>query len=197
MPDKFFIGLVAPKGAGKGTFIRILRDLLTNHSVERVSSGELLGEIVELVGKPKTRENLQKIPVALEAAFGKGIVSDMVGKKLRESAADIAIFDGVRWDSDVAMLKNLGSEENTQAAIVYITADAPVRHERSRKRNEKAGESSATLKEFLEQEKAQTEIAIKHIGKQYSDFHITNNGTEDEMLQQISEFVRDILDIQI
>ena len=197
MYDKFFIGLVAPKGAGKGTFIGMLEELLIDHTIERVSSGELLGELLDLMGIEKTRENLQKLPAALVDPFGEGIVSNMVAKKLERSIADIAIFDGVRWDSDILALRTLGEGESAHASIVYVTASVELRYARSLERSEKVRENSTTWEEFLEQERASTEIFIKDIGEHSADFLITNDGTEDDMRLQVAEFTKNILGIQI
>lgn len=197
MSSKFFIGLVAPKGAGKGTFIRMLKELLTDYTVERVSSGDLLGQILDFMGEEKTRENLQKLPAALVEVLGEGIVSRLVAKNLGKSTADIAIFDGVRWDTDVLALRELGEGEHAHASIVYITAGTKLRYERSRKRGEKPEESSATWERFLEQEKALTEVSIKDIGERSADFQITNDGTEDEMRQQVGVFIQTVLGIQV
>ena len=186
---KIVIGLTGQKGAGKGAFIKILDELLPRYSVERVSSGALLGELLKLAGKPLTRDNLQKIPVALEDAFGKGIVSNMVRREILKSNADIVIFDGVRWPSDVQMLRKLN------AIIVYITANPDVRYERTRVRGEKTGENTASFNEFVAQESAPTETGINSIGEQDSDFYIRNDGTVDDLRRQVRTFINHILGI--
>ena len=186
---KIVIGLAGQKGAGKGAFTKILDELLPRYSVERISSGALLGEIVNLAGKPLTRDNLQKLTVALENAFGKGIVSGMVRREILKSNSDIVVFDGVRWPSDVQMLRKLN------ASTVYITASPEVRYERTKTRGEKTGENTASFNEFLAQESAPTETAISSIGERDSDFRTQNDGTVDELREQVRTFVNEVLGI--
>lgn len=197
---KIIIALIGEKGAGKGTFIKILDDFLPHYTIERISSGEILGQFVELAGRSRTRDDLQRIPVALEKTFGTGIVSEMVGGAIKASKADIVVFDGVRWESDMEMLEslrlaNLGNLNI--ASIVYITADTKTRYERCKLRKEKVGKDALTFEEFLEQESAPTETAIGRIGKELSDFLIQNNGSIEELRASVQKFIPSRLYIKV
>lgn len=189
MAEKMVIGVTGENGAGKGTFIKILDELLPDYTVERISSGDLLGDILDLFDIPRTRENLQKLPVALEGEYGKGIVSEGVGNRILSSRADIVVFDGIRWDSDVQLVNH--------SPLVYVTADTKLRHERVVDRAEKAGESAVSFEEFKEQGKALTEVNIKRIGEEFADIRIDNNGTEFDLSAQVREFIKKQLGIKI
>lgn len=192
MAEKIIIGLTGEKGAGKSTFIELLGKLLPGYSVERVSSGLLLGKIILLMGKPITRANLQKIPVALEKAFGKGVVSEMVKREIQKTKADIVVFDGVRWETDVRMLRKMNA-----MSIVYITADVDTRYQRTKERREKVDEDMATFEEFLREEREPTETAIKEIGEQQASFRIQNNGTTDQLRLLVIDFIKNQLVIPV
>jgi dephospho-CoA kinase len=72
--------------------------------------------------------------------------------------------------------------------LVYITANPETRWERVTKRGEKAGESDASLEQFMAEEKVKTETLIPKIGKR-ADIKIDNNGTLADLERQVKQFV--------
>ena len=131
---------------------------------------------------------MQNLAIALDEKFGKGTLTRSVQKRLMETRGNIVIFDGVRWQSDVKMIRSFPNN-----VLVYVTADLKIRYNRAKKRNEKAGESTLSFEDFKKEELAATEICIGEIGKS-ADFTIVNNNNADEfdnLREQVRIFYRD------
>jgi dephospho-CoA kinase len=101
--------------------------------------------------------------------------------RIGSAKADIVLFDGVRWESDVKLVRSFRKN-----FLIYVTADPKVRYERTKARKQKVGEDLATFDQFLEDEKIATEIYIPEFGKS-ADFKIENNGTLDDLKSQITK----------
>lgn len=185
--QKIVIGLVGQKGGGKGTFSAVLGELLANKSIAKFKSSDILLETFNIWGITPTRDNFHKLAVAMDQAYGQGTLTQAMEHRLNSSDADIVIFDGVRWDTDVHMLKKFSKN-----IIVYVTADPKIRHERSLSRNEKAGENEASFEQFMKEEEMPTEVIIPTIGAQ-ADFIINNNGSLEDFKKQVEEFVQKYL----
>ncbi|MDP3954578.1 MAG: AAA family ATPase [bacterium] len=181
---KKIIGLTGEPRAGKSSFIKILTEIVKPLTIERISSGEILTAIADAVGLQKSRSNLQNLAIAIYDNLGKDVISYAVLAKMAKNYSDIIIFDGVRWESDVDMLRRF---ENSM--IVYITADVRIRWQRARKAAEKADEAVVSLDQFEKEEQARTELLIRKIGER-ADFRITNNGTENDLRKQVLDFYK-------
>jgi dephospho-CoA kinase len=180
---RILIGLVGEKGGGKGTFAKVLAEHVQGMHVERVGFGDFLKRGLAIWNLPDTRENLQKLSIAMNGVFGPDTLANAVRPSLAEHPADILVLDGVRWEADVRLVRSF--PENF---LVYITADPNVRYERTRLRKEKEGEGSATFEEFMAQEQVQTETLIPAIGKQ-ADFSIINHAGLEEFGRQVQHFI--------
>ncbi|NCN52871.1 AAA family ATPase [Candidatus Wolfebacteria bacterium] len=178
------IGLAGEKGAGKESVVNVLRMILGR--VDHIRSSDVLIESAMSFGYKKneiSRAQLQEWAKQADKIFGKGSITKGVKKRLVESNLQIRIFDGIRWHTDVEMLRSLSN-----SFLIYVTADMEIRWKRSQKRKEKAGEDKATLEQFAEEEKAATEIYIKEIGRR-ADFTINNNGSPKKLEEQVRLFV--------
>ncbi|MEK9185982.1 MAG: hypothetical protein AAB885_00155, partial [Patescibacteria group bacterium] len=76
--------------------------------------------------------------------------------------------------------------------LIYITADLSYRYHRSKDRGDKSGENTATLEQFMEQERAKTELWISQISSR-ADFKIVNNGTLEEFTAEVQKILAQIL----
>ncbi len=179
---KIVIGLVGEKGSGKETFVKLLKEITPTLSIYHTRSSDLLGETLDAWGLPKTRENLQDIAIIMKDKFGPATVSNAVAKRIDNSKEEIAIFDGVRWESDVELVKKYESN-----FLVYITAELMIRFERLKKRHEKTAENSLTFEQFMKEEKKENELLIPTIG-QSADVTIMNNASVEEFKNKVENF---------
>ena len=179
---KTYIGLVGEKGSGKDTFAHMLTGFLAHKTVGHIKSSDLLAETLKLWGLPFTRSNLQEIAIVLDKGFGAGTVTQGVYEKMKNDPSDVIIFDGIRWNTDVEMLRMF--ENNI---LIYITAPIQMRYERTKLRNEKMDESMTSIEQFISEEKVSTELEIPRIGKS-ADVTIINDGTLEDLQAQVKEF---------
>ena len=182
MTEKILIGTVGQKCGGKETFAKLLQECLPNTKIVNIRSSSVLATTLTQWGLPLTRHNLQKMAMIMNANFGDGTLTRAVQKLILATEADIIIFDGARWESDAAMIRSFPNNR-----LVYITADINIRYQRSKKRSEKADETSATFEDFEKEEQVLTELNIAKIGAT-ADMKIVNEGSVAEFKQQIQEF---------
>lgn len=178
------IGLVGEKGSGKETFTKFFCEAMTDHSVAVICFSDLLAETLTLWGMPVTRKNLQQLAGIMNTGFGEGTLTHAIRERIKLQSSDMVLLDGVRWESDWRMIRELPN-----SMLIYLTAKPKIRYERLKLRNQKVGESEATIEQFLEEEKAYTEIFIAKIGAD-ADHTIENNGTLAEYRERVRVFIQ-------
>ena len=181
---KYLIGVVGEIGAGKGTFSAIISELAGKKTLKKIRFSDVLTKTLKLWDIPLTRANLQNLAIIMDQQYGKGTLTHAAKLYINKQKADIVIIEGIRWQSDVPMIRSFPN-----SFIIYMTADPKIRFERLKIRNEKVGESTKTYKEFLAEEKAGTEVEIKKIGKD-ADFKFENNGDLGELKGKIKQFYK-------
>jgi dephospho-CoA kinase len=179
---KIVIGLLGENGSGKETFTLLLTAIATNKRIQKIRSSDVLAETLRMWDIPATRANLQLLPVVMDQAFGQGSVSHAVLKRIDSADAEVVIFDGVRWLSDVKAVKSFNP-----SFLVYVTAHKELRYNRLKLRSEKVGEMNLAREQFENEEKAPTEIEIPKISKM-ADFVIDNSGALAQLEEKIREF---------
>ena len=180
----FIVGIIAEKGAGKGLFIKIVQKLLPQNKVASVRYSDIPREILAVLNKEESRENMQIISTALRHAFDEeGIFNTAIKKRLQNTDADLIILDGVRKREEVEMVKELGG------ILIYIKADSQIRFARRKKDVENTDEEKMSWEQFQKQELAETEISIKEIGEKMADAVIENNGTMEEFENKVKNFL--------
>ncbi len=181
------LGITGEKRAGKDEFAKILFDLiglfpsmaLTRYAIFRYS--DMIAKCLDELDIDKSRKNMQLFSPIIEAAYGAGVFSRAMTRKVLLAGLDLAVIVGVRWPSDLAELRKVGG------TLVYVTANERIRFERARASSEKLDEAGMTWEKFMEQENAPTEIHIPAIGAQ-ADFRLENNGTMAEFREQVYKF---------
>lgn len=104
--------------------------------------------------------------------------------EMEESSAVIVIFDGVRWLSDVQMIKNFSGGK-----LVFIDAKKIIRYKRIRNRGEKPEEKNLSFGQFEAEEDALTENFIPQI-QGIADFVIENNGSKKAFQEEVESFFK-------
>ncbi len=185
--NRIVIGLVGEKGAGKGTFCKLFREVLAENgiitSVDEFKFSDPLRKTLDEYDIDTTRANLQDLAFFLNSRRA-GAVTERMRKMLESNRAQVSILDGVRWLSDETFVHTLSDK-----VMLYVTASADVRFERLCGRNENVGEKGMTREQFDSEDKAETEIYIPEIGIR-ADWEIKNNTNDREVLkQEIRAFV--------
>lgn len=179
--DKLIIGIVGEKGSGKGTFPKLLIEMLPDKRIVRTTFSDVMTDTLNIWGLDRSRENYIKLVVAMRENFGPNVLANAVKRRVEGLDGDIVVIDGMRWMADLEMIRSINGK------IVYITADPKVRYERTKARGEKAGETETSFEQFMEEEKAPTEIDIPKIAAE-ADFTINNNRDLEEFKSQVKEF---------
>lgn len=174
------LGLVGEKGGGKGTFTDLLKEELSTKKIILARFGDIIGDILHILGKPKTRDNMQKVPIALMEAFGDpAVITKAMKPRIQKVQADIVVLDGIRTLADEQLVRSF--EKNI---LIYVTASAETRYQRARRRAEKLDETLMTFEEFLKQDQAEIERLIPSIGTR-ADYIIQNEQSLDKYREKV------------
>jgi len=185
MKNQYVIGLVGENGSGKDTFTTLFKAAAAPLKINKVRFSDILVDTLKQWDMPLTRANLQKLAIVMDEGYGKGTLTHATSKRIRDDDADITIIEGIRWMTDVQMIRKFKN-----SLLVYIAASPDVRFERLKERKQKLGEDKLTREQFENEEKEKTEIYIPKIGK-IADMRIVNNGSLDEFRQKVKEFFKD------
>lgn len=186
---KAIIGLVGENGSGKDTFTTFFKAVAAPLEVKKLRFSDVLADTLKMWDIELSRSNLQNLAIIMDRQYSKGTLTHATEKRIKEDGSDIVILEGIRWHTDVFMLKKF---ENS--FLVYVTAGAKVRLDRLKQRGEKAGEDSLTLERFQKEEKASTETYIAQIGAK-ADFKIENNATLDEFFKKVENFFHSLISL--
>ncbi len=182
------IGLTGEKRGGKGTLTELLSNSLPDKKIIRMGFGDIVGDLLDILGKERSREEMQKLPIILMNGYREPDVVTMAMKKrigkIKNSEAGIIVLDGIRTWQDLEMLRSF--PENL---LVYVTASLETRYRRAKASNEKVGDKSLTFEQFKAQDEAEIERLIPEIGVT-ADFIIQNESTLDEYRRKAEIFIK-------
>ncbi len=178
---KIVIGVTGEIASGKDTFTTNFIANAIGKRIKRVRFSDILHDTLEMWDIPATRTHLQNLAIVMDQGFGKGTLTHAMYHRITYDDSDIVIVEGVRWMSDVEMIKKF--EDNY---LVYITAEQNTRFERVKKRHQKIGEENTTFDQFVQEDSAPTETDIKRIGA-IADFTLDNNGELLDFQTKIKE----------
>ncbi len=176
--NKLVIGLVGEIGSGKGTVVDVVEELFPDKKIVTIKFSDVLADLLKILYMPKTRDNLQRMAIAIDEMFGAGTFNYAVRKRIENIDADIVFADGVRWPADEKMIRDMNG------IMIYVTADQKIRYQRVIVRKEKEGEGQTTIEEFQIQDSMKNEAFIADIGSR-ADYQIVNEGTLDDMKQEV------------
>jgi len=183
-----FIAVMGEKGAGKGVFTEIVKKRFPHVPIASVRFSDPLRDILTILNKETSRDNMQRLVTALREAFDhEGFLVPALKKRLESIDADVVILDGVRKKEEVEAVKEWGS------VIVYITADQKVRFERRRQEAEKIDEQDMAWEQFVRQDTAPSEVSIRTLGEAFADVIVENKGTFEEFEQKIVDAVQSFM----
>jgi uridine kinase len=108
----------------------------------------------------------------MNAQYGNTTLSDALRNRIKKSTADIVVYESIRWQSDLDMVRSF--ENNV---VLYVTAPVELRYERTILRGEKVDEAETSFDKFVSDEQVATETEIVRLSK-YADYKIENTETE-------------------
>lgn len=178
------IATVAEKGGGKGLFIKLVQKLLRDKTVVSVRFSDTWRQILHLLGKEESRENISRLATAIRALFNdEGILVGAMEERLKTIDADVVILDGLRKQEEIALVRK------RNGILVYISAGQKVRFYRRREDAETTDERGMSWEQFVRQDELPTEAAIRAIGETMADVTIENNGTVEEFEGEVRNFI--------
>ncbi len=179
------IGLVGEKRGGKGTFTRLLAEILPHAKIIRLGFGDIVGDILDILDMPRTRNNMQKLPVGLMTTFDDpAVITNAMRHRIGVLDADIVILDGIRTFPDREMLGSF-----PRHLLVYVTASVETRYQRAVQAAEKIGDAKLTFEQFLAQDNAEIERLIPAIGAK-ADYVIQNESTLNDYRDHVKRVQR-------
>src|ERR1700722_3255043 len=135
---KLVIGLAGLPLAGKETVGNKLEMLFKadGHTVSRHRFSDVLRDTLDLWGMPHGRSNEQILAQIMQrpGGFPEGVLSRAVKARLSKDTADVGILDGMRWDSDEAMIREFPAD-GIKSLVIYVFADEDHRYARLVARN--------------------------------------------------------------
>jgi dephospho-CoA kinase len=175
---KMIIGITGTQAAGKGAVVEELKKKGFTH----YSAREYLASKVLESGLTLERHNFQKTADKLRKAYGSEFVVKELYNQAQEKGGN-TIIESIRTIGEVEFLR-----KQTNFLLVSIDADVNTRYERAISR--KSELDHVSFEQFVNQEKAElenTEAHMMNIRKciDLSDIKLTNNGTLEELKEQI------------
>jgi len=182
---KKIIGIIGEKGSGKGTCVDLITKISKSKGLttECVKTSALLAETLTLWNIPHTRNNLQYLAIIMNKQYGDTTLSDALRNRIEKSSADIVVYESIRWQSDLDMVRSFANN-----LVIYVTAPVSVRYDRTVHRGEKIDEAHTTFEKFVADEQVATETEIVDLSR-YADIKIENIGTEEDLENKLRNFI--------
>jgi dephospho-CoA kinase len=183
MPNRVkIIGAIGKNGSGKD---EVLKHLRTKYGVPFLSTGDMVREIAAKEGLEPTRENLGEISERYFQKLGKGCFVRLLAERICRGGWKIAGITGIRSLDDVSLLKEIFGRDFI--LIRVCVSDPHARYSRMIRRGE--GRDPHTYEEFLRQDKTEEERFSINEAEQKADYSIPNDGSLEELQQEIDRLV--------
>lgn len=181
------IGLAGTNGSGKDTVGQVLAE---DYGYFVVSATEMLEEELKKRGLSFERENKRKVGNEWREQHGLSAIVDKAIEQAKEAGADKLVIGSLRHPAEAERVKELNG------TVVWVDADPKIRYERIQSNNRGRVEDNKTFEQFLQEEQDEmhsTGEAAAISGaevKKLADIFIQNNGTRDELLEQIDSSLK-------
>jgi dephospho-CoA kinase len=183
MPKKIILGFVGEISSGKGTACQYLQK---KYGAPSYRFSTMLRDILTRLYLPISRENMQDLSLGLRQTFGDDTLAKVIAQDVNQNPAELISVDGVRREPDIKYLREIPGFH-----LIYLTADQKIRYQRIVDRGENTDDQGKTFEKFQQDEKAEAELYIAATAK-IADFTITNNGTFEELYQQLEDILNKI-----
>lgn len=172
-----FVGLLA---SGKGAATDYL---VKKYQASHYGFSDALRQILKRLYLEETRENLVNLSFILRQKFGEDILAHTMSKDIANDQHEYIVVDGIRRAADIKYLKDLPNFH-----LISVEADPKIRYERLIKRSQNKDDQTKTYEEFLKDHEKETEISIVPLIP-LAEFKLDNNGTEEQLDQQIEKII--------
>lgn len=173
------IGITGTLGAGKGTIVEYL---VENKGFNHYSVRQYLIEVIEKKGLPVNRDSMTNVANELRAANTPYYIVGELYKQAAEQGKN-AVIESIRTPGEIEFLQQQGDFK-----LIAVDADPEIRYDRIKIR--KSSTDHIDFETFLSNEKREmttTDPNKQNLNKciEMADIIITNDGTMDEMLDQL------------
>ena len=180
------IGITGTLGAGKGTIV----DYLTNrHGFKHFSVREYLIKVIKAEGKEVNRDTMVQTANGLRANYGPSYIAEELLKEAQQSGAN-CIIESIRTVGEVSALKSKGNFN-----LFSVDTERKLRYERILLRGSETDlVSYETFSENEEREMNSIDPNKQNLSAcmKLADYHFTNNGSFEELYQQIDKIIETI-----
>lgn len=179
--SKLIIATAGEMGCGKGTAVKYLVEKY-GASSHRYST--MLRDVLDRLYIIQSRDNMSVLSKILRENFGEDIMEKTMLADIQKDEHEIVVLDGARRIEDIQELQKI-----PEFKLIYIEADIEKRYERVVLRCENDGDGKKTFEKFKQEHNANADATIPNL-KQYADYVIDNNGTQEELQKQIDEIIK-------
>ena len=177
---KTILGLVGQISSGKGTAADYLEK---KYSAKTYKFSTILRDLMERMGEPITRENMQNLSTAIRQAFGEDILAKIIARDVVKDECQIIVVDGIRRPADITYLSPLEGFK-----LVRIVADPKIRYERLLSRDENIGDDKKSFEEFLADQEKEADAAIPLV-MESADLELNNDDEFENLYKQIDDLI--------
>lgn len=183
MKNKIVIGLAGQISSGKDT---IADYIVKKYDGVSLSFSQPLRDILNRVFQPIDRGNLVWLGQTLVDRFGTDILSKVLSKEIELSDKKIFVLSNIRREGDVSCFKDW-----PKYILIGVETDPKICYERLIKRSQNVDDQTKTWEQFQKDLQLSTEVSIDGLIKK-SSIHINNNGSLEDLHQQIGKIIEKI-----
>lgn len=180
------IGITGTLGAGKGTIVEYLT---SKHGFKHFSVREYLIKAIKAQGNEVNRDSMVQTANGLRALHGPSYIAEELHKEAKQSGAN-CIIESIRTVGEVTALKSKGN-----FYLFSVDTERKLRYERILLRGSETDMVSyETFSENEEREMTSNDPNKQNLSAcmKLADYHFTNNGSFEELYQQIDTVIETI-----
>jgi dephospho-CoA kinase len=177
---KIILGFTGQLACGKGTVASYMTE---KYGASNYRFSTVLRDVLQRLYIPHNRANMQDLSTILRQRFGEDLLAKVMAEDVRNDQQAVIAVEGIRRMADIVHLRTI-----PEFKLIAIEADEKIRYQRLISRGENPDDASKTWEEFLHDHLAETELSIPEV-MATADFVINNNGTVDDLHQQIDSII--------
>lgn len=180
--SKLIVCLTGMPGAGKST----ITDGLKSKGLFTLNMGDMVRKEAKKQNLEPTRQNLGKLMLELREKNGPGAVAELVKHEIDNSESKIIIIDGIRSNSEVQILKNVGTVK-----LLAVHASSNTRYNFLNKRGR--SDDPENKQHFEERDERELKVGISD-SIALADESISNNQlTKEELINSAYTIIQNWL----